>query len=553
MPSSHPMHSSTQTSSYPRALSHLGANGGESVTNSASPMGASVSFAYANAPTTSNPTANFEPSSSTDTQSNATAYTYNGAGNLASAKNALAAVASVAYNSDGTVKSSTDPKNGTNSTTYAYNSDHQLTSITPPTGNELAIHTFSYDADGRRTATFFNTVTGNTTWAARTLTTYDKSGRITRITTALNSSPGDLVLDTSYCYSPFVSGQSCPTASASTDTGLLQYSTNNMTGTVSVYSYDNGNRLTKATNVAGHTFAYTYDSDGNRTSVKIDGTTTQSLTYNSANQISSSGYAYDGAGNMTAVPGGTSYSYNAAEQMSSSTVSGTTSGHVYAGTGERELTSAGSNQFVWGRNDHYGQPWLQSFNTGGQSQVYAEHDGFGTPLGLHNAGNDFYLVLDNLGSVVAVVNTAGTVVARYSYDPYGNLASVDESGLSQPNIVRYTGGAFDQATGLTKLGQRYYDPVIGAFTQPDASQLLASPQNGNLYAYAGDSPATYTDPTGMWSWPSFLFAAVVGYFTGTICWAVSAAAAPETAGGSLGLAAVCAVVPGAIIGGIAGR
>jgi len=515
-------------------------------------MGASVSFAYANAPTTSNPTANFEPSSSTDTQSNATAYTYNGAGNLASAKNALAAVASVAYNSDGTVKSSTDPKNGTNSTTYAYNSDHQLTSITPPTGNELAIHTFSYDADGRRTATFFNTVTGNTTWAARTLTTYDKSGRITRITTALNSSPGDLVLDTSYCYSPFVSGQSCPTASASTDTGLLQYSTNNMTGTVSVYSYDNGNRLTKATNVAGHTFAYTYDSDGNRTSVKIDGTTTQSLTYNSANQISSSGYAYDGAGNLTAAPGA-SYSYNAAEQMSSSTVSGTTSGHVYAGTGERELTSAGSNQFVWGRNDHYGQPWLQSFNTGGQSQVYAEHDGFGTPLGLHNAGNDFYLVLDNLGSVVAVVNTAGTVVARYSYDPYGNLASVDESGLSQPNIVRYTGGAFDQATGLTKLGQRYYDPVIGAFTQPDASQLLASPQNGNLYAYAGDSPATYTDPTGMWSWPSFLFAAVVGYFTGTICWAVSAAAAPETAGGSLGLAAVCAVVPGAIIGGIAGR
>jgi YD repeat-containing protein len=61
-----------------------------------------------------------------------TGYTYNGAGNLVSAKNALAAIASVGYNSDGTVKSSTDPKNGTNSTTYAYNSDKLLTTVTRP-------------------------------------------------------------------------------------------------------------------------------------------------------------------------------------------------------------------------------------------------------------------------------------------------------------------------------------------------------------------------------------------------------------------------------------
>jgi RHS repeat-associated protein len=359
------------------------------------------------------------------------------------------------------------------------------------------LYTFSYDKDGRRTATYFNTVPGNTTWAARTLTTYDKSGLITRITTALNSDPANLVFDTSYCYSPFVSGQSCPTTLSSTDTGLLQYSTNNMTGTVSVYSYDKGNRLTKATNINGHTYNYTYDADGNRTSVKTDGTTTQSLTYNSANQISSSGYSYDGAGNLTAAPGA-SYSYSAAEQMTSSTVNGTTSAHVYAGTGQQELTSAGSNQFVWGRPDQYGQPWLQSFNTGGASQVFVERDGLGTPLGLHTGGSDFYLVLDNLGSVVAVVNTSGTVVARYSYDPYGNAVSVDESGLSQPNIIRYTGGALDQTTGLTKLGQRYYNPALGAFTQQDANQLLANPQNGNLYAYAADNPATNSDPSGQY-------------------------------------------------------
>jgi RHS repeat-associated protein len=620
----------TYTDAFNNVFTNMfGANSGESLTNSATPMGASISFAYANAATTTNPTANFQPSSSTDQQGNATAYIYNGAGNLASAKDALAAVASIGYNSDGTIKSSTDPMNGTNSTTYSYNSDKSVKSISPPTGNALATHTytydafgrvltvndgvsrettfgydndgrvtsvtfndgsitvgytydgsgnlisrtdgsgtttytydlanrlltrantaggktltytydpvgnltsvsdgrgvtsytydsrnllstmtasngplytFSYDADGRRTATFFNTVSGNATWAARALTSYDKSGRITRITTALNSTPSDLVFDTSYCSSPFVSGQSCPTTSSSTDSGLLRYSTNNLIGTVSVYSYEKANRLTKATNMAGHTYGYGYDADGNRTSGTTDGTTTQSLSYNSANQISSSGYAYDGAGNMTAAPGA-SYSYNAAEQMTSSTVNGTTSAHVYAGAGEQELTSAGSNQFVWGRNDQYGQPWLQSFNTGGTSQVFVERDGSGTPLGLHTGGNDFYLVLDNLGSVVAVVNTAGTVVARYSYDPYGNAVSVDESGLSQPNIIRYTGGALDQTTGLTKLGQRYYNPALGAFTQQDANQLLANPQNGNLYAYAGDSPVSYIDPTGQSIWGDVL-------------------------------------------------
>src|SRR5258708_40007103 len=112
---------------------------------------------------------------------------------------------------------------------------------------------------------------------------------------------------------------------------------------------------------------------------------------------------------------------------------------------------------------------------------------------MHNGGKDFRRVLDNRGRVVAGATPAGTVVARYSYDPYGNAVSVDESGLSNPNIVRYAGGALDQTTGLTKLGQRYYDPAVGGFTQQDADQILANPSNGNLYAYAGDNPINYID------------------------------------------------------------
>jgi RHS repeat-associated protein len=276
---------------------------------------------------------------------------------------------------------------------------------------------------------------------------------------------------------------SCPTSSASTDTVLLQYSTNNLNGTVSIYSYDKASRLTGATNVGGHNWGYSYDADGNRTSVTTDGATTQSLAYNSANQITGPGYAYDGAGNLTATPDGSTFSYNAAEQMTQATKAGTSSAYVYAGTGERELTKAGANEFVWGHNDQYGQPWLDSFNTGGCCDLFVEHDGSGAPLGLHSAslGIDYFLVTDNLGSVVAVVNTSASVAASYSYDPYGGTASANESGLNVPNIIRYAGGALEQNTGLTKFGQRYYSPALGAFTQQDR---LANPGNGNLDAYA---------------------------------------------------------------------
>jgi len=58
-----------------------------------------------------------------------------------------------------------------------------------------------------------------------------------------------------------------------------------------------------------------------------------------------------------------------------------------------------------------------------------------------------------------------------------------------PNPWQYTGGYLDSETGLVKLGQRYYDPTLGRFTQLD-------PKGGG-YVYAGDNPTTVVDPTGL--------------------------------------------------------
>ena len=106
---------------------------------------------------------------------------------------------------------------------------------------------------------------------------------------------------------------------------------------------------------------------------------------------------------------------------------------------------------------------------------------------------------------------------------------------------------------MAKLGHRYYDPGTGRFTQQDALQILANPSNGNLYAYAGDSPNNYIDPTGTWSWPSAIFGLVVGYFVATICYGVSAGLAPETGGLSLGIAAGCGTVTTFVVAGVSGK
>jgi YD repeat-containing protein len=150
---------------------------------------------------------------------------------------------------------------------------------------------------------------------------------------------------------------------------ITQDGTDGTSHTIS-YGYDSSGNLTSIEDPdAGHTYAYGYDSDGNRTSVRQDGTTIQALSYTSANQISSSGYSYDGADNLITAPG-MAFTYDAAEQMTQATVNGTMSSYVYPGADERELTSAGTNGLVWGPTDQYGQAWLESFNTGGTSKVY---------------------------------------------------------------------------------------------------------------------------------------------------------------------------------------
>ncbi|WP_460785964.1 RHS repeat-associated core domain-containing protein [Microbacterium tumbae] len=53
------------------------------------------------------------------------------------------------------------------------------------------------------------------------------------------------------------------------------------------------------------------------------------------------------------------------------------------------------------------------------------------------------------------------------------------------------------SVGLTVVGARTYDPVLGKFLSVDPVIDTGLPQQNTGYAYSGNNPVTYSDPTGL--------------------------------------------------------
>ena len=103
-----------------------------------------------------------------------------------------------------------------------------------------------------------------------------------------------------------------------------------------------------------------------------------------------------------------------------------------------------------------------------------------------------YFLVDALGSTIALADSSAALVARYKYDPYGNVAM---SG-SSTNPYQFAGREND-GNGPYYYRARYYIPGMARFASEDPMGLVA---RANGYAYVQGSPMSYTNPYGLWAW-----------------------------------------------------
>ncbi len=89
---------------------------------------------------------------------------------------------------------------------------------------------------------------------------------------------------------------------------------------------------------------------------------------------------------------------------------------------------------------------------------------------------------------------ATAIVAKYEYDPYGNVTA-QAGALAAPNHFRFSTKFWDDETGLGYWGYRYYSPTLGRWISRDPGDDRASP---NLYAFVRNAPTVSVDFLGLW-------------------------------------------------------
>ncbi|MEU4568112.1 polymorphic toxin-type HINT domain-containing protein [Micromonospora sp. NPDC023956] len=202
------------------------------------------------------------------------------------------------------------------------------------------------------------------------------------------------------------------------------------------FSYDNGGNTLTRTSSTGTSQTLTWDAEGHLATLTEGGQTTS--------------YLYDADGNrlISRAPGKTTLYLGSTELVVTPSSGGPLGTRYYDAVAVRDATGV-----RWTVNNHQGS---------GQVQIHA-----------------------------------GTLASERRRNlPYGEERSTTPA--TWLGTKGFVGGTVD-ATGLTHLGAREYDPTLGRFISVDPLQDLADPQQWHGYAYANNSPITFSDPSGLYA------------------------------------------------------
>ena len=500
---------------------------------------------------------------------------------------------SVTTNKDRYGRTTSVQRAGAYNTTYTYNTDGLLTSelSTNNTGTE-----YTYDNLDRVLTAKESVPDGK--WLRKTYT-YGTGSNVATI--KYTTQGGDITTETyNYAYGNNIgvalsNGTVVWNLVSENDLGMPTQIT---TGTISrEYGFSAYGMPTFRKMAGGSLQNVTYQfnaTNGNLTSrTDVLNSQTENFTYDGLNRLVSVGereFSFDSKGNILSMggvgsmaygnssrpyqitglaPASTSLvpnrqqsiTYTCYDRPSTLTEGGQSASFTYNGDGDRvKMYVANGSAQVLARYYIGGQYEFDQTQSGSKERLYVGGDAYSAPMVLQreNSGSwtSYNIGRDYLGNITQITTAGGTLVAAYSYDPWGRLR--DPATLSifapgyEPSLFLgrgYTGHEHLTWFGLINMNARLYDPLVGRFLSPDPYvQAPDFTQGFNRYSYALNNPLKYTDPNGEF----FLTTAIViGAAIGMTAGAISGYLLGEK-NGATGLDMLGYIVGGGIIGGVAG-
>ena len=428
------------------------------------------------------------------------------------------------YNEDGNLSKVSYPttKDGLQSLSYIYDENGWLQEIkgelhSKGQTTEKVLRSYSYDAYGKvKEIKDYRNLLKDGDQAVQKVYTYDRFDRVKEmIYTDLET--GKVMESYQYSYDK--------NSNITKKTQVNNYPKEdaNKVNETKSYTYDTLGRLTKTVTIDHNkndktkTVTYTYDNVGNRLK-EDDGTTTISYTYNGLDQLKTSTkekgtaveevrqYDYDMNGNQTDVKNtktgeNQTYVYDAENRLSqvSVTKDGKTAviqQNIYNGEGQRIQKVDGDEM-----TNYYYQDGIAAYTTDADGNQNSQNliGTEGNVLATERFKGDdtqYYLYNKDIqGSTTSLVKEDGSADATYQYTDFGE--TIIHGDDQAKNEVCYTGGIYDQSTGLYYLNARYYDPEDGRFMTEDSYRgEIMNPETGHLYVYCTNNPVNYVDPSG---------------------------------------------------------
>ena len=220
------------------------------------------------------------------------------------------------------------------------------------------------------------------------------------------------------------------------------------------------------------------------------------------NHITTSGYTYDAAGNMTNDSFHT-YTYDA-EGNVTQVDGGSTAQYVYDVFNRRihVQTPSATTEYTYDYAGRRISSWLSPNNTGVEGRIYWEGQQFGYRS---SDGTTYFDHQDTLGTERMRTDFGAGAGSSYASLPWGDgySATIGLAGADQDN-EHFAGMEQDENTSNVPMSEhaqfRQYSFLQGRWLAPDpymGSYDPTNPQSMNRYAYVLNNPLSFIDPTGL--------------------------------------------------------